>query len=85
MNLIKNSSEAIKNNASKGEIILSSSFLSSVRISLPTSSKKIELPLCFSIEDNGGGIDKDIYENIFDPFITRKKDFKIINLKCVLY
>ena len=83
MNLIKNSSEAIKNNASKGEIILSSSFLSSVRISLPTSSKKIELPLCFSIEDNGGGIDKDIYENIFDPFITSKKDGKGLGLSIV--
>ena len=83
MNLIKNSSEAIKNNSNKGEIILSSSFLSSVRISLPTSSKKIELPLCFSIEDNGGGIDKDIYENIFDPFITSKKDGKGLGLSIV--
>ena len=83
MNLIKNSSEAIKDNSSRGEIILSSSFLSSVRISLPTSNKKIELPLCFSVEDNGGGIDKDLYESIFDPFITSKKEGKGLGLSIV--
>jgi len=83
LNLIKNSCDAIKDNQSKGEIILSSSFLSSVRISLPTSNKRLELPLCFSIEDNGGGIDKGLIDNIFDPFITSKKDGKGLGLPIV--
>ena len=83
LNLIKNSSEAIKRNAAEGEITLSSSFLSSVRISLPTTNKKIELPLCFSIEDNGGGIAEGLFDSIFDPFISSKKDGKGLGLAIV--
>ena len=37
----------------------------------------------FSIEDNGGGIDKDLYESIFDPFITSKKEGKGLGLSIV--
>ena len=83
LNLIKNSTEAIKRNAAEGEITLSSSFLSSVRISLPTTNRKIELPLCFSIEDNGGGIAEGLFDSIFDPFISSKKDGKGLGLAIV--
>ena len=41
------------------------------------------MPLCFSIEDNGGGIAEGLFDSIFDPFISSKKDGKGLGLAIV--
>ena len=63
--------------------MLRSQFLYSIDQCIRSTSLAGTLLFLFSIEDNGGGIDKDIYENIFDPFITSKKDGKGLGLSIV--
>ena len=72
LNLIKNSTEAIIKNNISGEIILRTAFLSGMRIALPSSSEKINISLCVSIEDNGPGIPNSIIDNFYEPFVTNK-------------
>lgn len=73
LNLVKNACEAI-GRASDGEIILSTGFKPGIRLSVPGSSRRLTLPLEFSIRDNGGGIPKDLLPNLFDPFVTTKSN-----------
>jgi len=72
LNLIKNSTEAISKKNISGEIKLKTTFLSGMRIALPSSSEKINVSLCVSIEDNGPGIPDYIIDNFYEPFVTDK-------------
>ncbi len=70
MNLCKNSIEAINK---KGQILLSTN---NVEINNELASSKTELEVgqyvCFTIEDTGCGIDKEILTKIFEPFFSTK-------------
>jgi two-component system nitrogen regulation sensor histidine kinase GlnL len=72
LNLVKNAAEAIGENATDGEILLSTAFRPGVRLSLPGSRSKVSLPLEFCIKDNGPGVPDDLMANLFDPFVTTK-------------
>jgi two-component system, NtrC family, nitrogen regulation sensor histidine kinase GlnL len=72
LNLIKNASEAIGENANDGEIHLSSAFRPGVRLSLPGSKMRVSLPLEFCVKDNGPGVPDDLMPHLFDPFVTTK-------------
>jgi two-component system nitrogen regulation sensor histidine kinase GlnL len=72
LNLVKNAAEAIGENASDGEIQLTTAFRPGVRLSLPGSKTKVSLPLEFCIKDNGPGVSEDLMPHLFDPFVTTK-------------
>ena len=72
LNLVKNACEAVP--AEGGKVILSTSYRQGVRLAIPGSEKRVHLPLCISIEDNGPGISDDIQPIIFDPFVTSKQN-----------
>jgi two-component system, NtrC family, nitrogen regulation sensor histidine kinase GlnL len=72
LNLVKNAAEAIGDNASDGEIQLSTAFRPGVRLSLPGSRARVSLPLEFCVKDNGVGIPEDLLAHLFDPFVTTK-------------
>lgn len=70
LNLVKNAAEAVP--AQGGEIILSTSFQHGVRLALPGSDTRTQLPLLVSVQDNGEGIPADLQQHLFDPFVTTK-------------
>src|SRR5258707_6927181 len=72
LNLVKNASEAIGENATDGEIGLSTAFRPGVRLSLPGSKTRVSLPLEFCVKDNGPGVPEDLLPHLFDPFVTTK-------------
>ena len=82
LNLVKNACEAI-GSASDGEIVLSTRFKPGIRLSVPGSSRRLTLPLEFSIRDNGRGIARDLLPNLFDPFVTTKSNGSGLGLALV--
>jgi len=72
LNLVKNAAEAIKSSGEGDTISLSSSFRPGMRLSVPGARQQINLPLEFSVRDNGPGVPLDLLSTIFDPFVTTK-------------
>ena len=73
LNLVKNSAEAIKAVGNlHGEIILSTAYQHGVRLALPGSRTRIDLPLLVLVRDTGPGIAEDILPHLFEPFVTSK-------------
>jgi two-component system nitrogen regulation sensor histidine kinase GlnL len=70
LNLVKNAAEAAP--AQGGEVILSTAYQHGVRLALPGSDTRTQLPLLVSIQDNGDGIPEDLRPHLFDPFVTTK-------------
>src|SRR3954453_1860486 len=72
LNLVKNSAEAIGEEAIDGEIELSTAFRPGVRLKTASSPSPVSLPLEFCIRDNGPGVPRELLEHLFDPFVTTK-------------
>lgn len=70
LNLVKNAAEAIHGQG--GEITLTTAYQHGVRLALPGSDSRTQLPLLVSIQDNGEGIPEDLRPHLFDPFVTTK-------------
>ena len=43
-----------------------------VRLAIPGTDRRVQLPLVVSVQDNGEGIPEDIRAHLFDPFVTTK-------------
>jgi two-component system, NtrC family, nitrogen regulation sensor histidine kinase GlnL len=73
LNLIKNAAEAIvETDDRQGRIVMQTSFRPGVRLSVPGSDQRINLPLMIQIEDNGSGVPDHLKPHLFDPFVTTK-------------
>ena len=72
LNLVKNACEAAAEE--NPQVTLTTSFKQGVRIAASGTGEILHLPLEICVIDNGQGIPDEIRENIFDPFITTKKD-----------
>ena len=70
LNLVKNAAEAVPKKG--GEIILSTAYQHGMRLAVPGSAARMELPLMVSVQDNGSGIAEDLHSCLFDPFVTTK-------------
>ena len=76
LNLAKNAADAISDGPrpGDGEIVFSTSYRPGMRLSVPGSGERIGLPLEVCVRDNGAGVAKDIATNLFDPFVTTKRN-----------
>jgi len=80
LNLLKNSSEASNIN---GKIKIKTSFNSNKITSLSNGNLPTTLPLQIEIIDYGIGISNHMLPNIFDPFVSSKKEGKGLGLSIV--
>ncbi len=82
LNLIKNAAEALQD-IKQGEIRMTSAFRPGVRLSLPGRTRRVSLPLEFSIIDNGPGVPDHLKPHLFDPFVTTKNSGSGLGLALV--
>jgi len=82
LNLIKNSTDALKN-IKNPQIKLFTSYKPGIRISIAGAEKRISLPFEIIIEDNGAGVAQNILPNMFDPFVTTKQNGSGLGLAMV--
>ena len=80
LNLLKNACEAASNTS---KIKIKTSFNSDKKISFSHEEIPSSLPLQIEIIDYGTGITKSLLPNIFDPFISSKKEGKGLGLSIV--
>ena len=67
---MKNAAEAAP--LEGGEITLSTRYQQGVRLAVPGSGSRVDLPLTLIVQDNGPGIPEDLQPHLFDPFVTTK-------------
>ncbi|HEX3993976.1 MAG TPA: ATP-binding protein, partial [Acetobacteraceae bacterium] len=86
LNLVKNAAEAIAwagPATAHPEIVLSTGFQHGMRIAVPGTSERVNLPLYVAIRDNGPGIPEDIRPHLFEPFVTSKASGSGLGLSLV--
>ena len=72
LNLIKNAAEASP--ATGGEIMMTTAYRHGRRLATPGAGRPQLVPLMVSIADNGAGIPDDLKPQLFDPFVTTKRN-----------
>ncbi len=70
LNLVKNAAEAVPERG--GEITLSTRYQHGVRIAVPGTGERLQLPIVVTVQDNGSGIPEDLRGLVFEPFVTTK-------------
>jgi two-component system nitrogen regulation sensor histidine kinase GlnL len=84
LNLVKNAAEALAGaSIAHPEIVLSTGFQHGMRIAVPGTSERVNLPLYVAIRDNGPGIPEDILPHLFEPFVTSKASGSGLGLSLV--
>lgn len=84
LNLVKNAAEALTSSKTdEGVIILKTAFSPGMRLSVPGSPQKINLPLEFVVSDNGPGVASDMMPHLFEPFVTSKENGSGLGLSLV--
>lgn len=81
LNLVKNAVEAAP--ADSGEVVVTTSYQQGIRLALPGTESRIDLPLMVSVQDNGEGIPERIRRQLFDPFVTTKPNGSGLGLALV--
>lgn len=72
LNLVKNAAEAVGDR--KGEIRLETRYRHGLRLSLPGTGERVDLPIEITVRDNGDGVPDDLRPYLFDPFVTSRKN-----------
>jgi two-component system nitrogen regulation sensor histidine kinase GlnL len=84
LNLVKNASEAlIDAGVAHPEIVLTTGFQHGMRIAVPGTKERVDLPLYVAVRDNGPGIPEDIRPHLFEPFVTSKSSGSGLGLSLV--
>jgi len=70
LNLVKNAAEAAPQTG--GEVTLTTAFRHGVRVAVPGTRQRMNLPLEICVIDNGDGVPDDLLPYLFEPFVTTK-------------
>lgn len=81
LNLVKNAAEAVE--PETGEIRLETRYRHGLRMTLPGSGERVDLPIEITVRDNGAGIPPEVRQFLFDPFVTTKKNGSGLGLALV--
>jgi len=85
LNLVKNAAEAIPEAQGRpgGVIELATAYQHGVRLAVPGATRRLHLPLVVSVRDTGCGIPEELKPNLFDPFVTTKRQGSGLGLALV--
>ena len=73
LNLVKNAAEAVLAvEHPNPEITLSTGFQHGMRLAVPGTTSRLDVPLLVTVRDNGAGIPEDIRPHLFEPFVSTK-------------
>jgi two-component system nitrogen regulation sensor histidine kinase GlnL len=73
LNLVKNAAEAVTQEAQpNAEITLMTGFQHGMRLTVPGTPTRLDVPLLVVVRDNGPGIPEDIRPHLFEPFVSSK-------------
>jgi two-component system, NtrC family, nitrogen regulation sensor histidine kinase GlnL len=81
LNLVKNAAEAVDETG--GAIRIETRYRHGLRLALPGTGERVDLPIEITIRDNGSGVPPDIRPYLFDPFVTSKKNGSGLGLALV--
>jgi two-component system nitrogen regulation sensor histidine kinase GlnL len=70
LNLVKNAAEALEGYTTRGEITLKTAYLPGMRLSVPGLRDRTNLPLEFTVADNGPGVPEELIPHMFEPFVS---------------
>ena len=83
LNLVKNAAEALGQGNPDARITMSTAYRPRMRMSVPGTSGRVQLPLEICVRDNGPGIPQDLLPHLFDPFVTTKESGSGLGLATV--
>ncbi len=77
LNLVKNAAEAIASDEDMvrrggGEITLTTAYQHGIRLAMPGSARRQQVPLVVTVRDNGPGIPDDMRQYLYEPFVSSK-------------
>lgn len=70
LNLLKNAAEAAGSN---GKIRITTAFRPGLKVRPEAGGDSVSLPLEVRVIDNGPGVDDDLADHVFEPFVTTKR------------
>lgn len=82
INLISNARDAASAQED-GKVIVRTRFASGLAFSAIRLGRKVKLPIEVTVSDNGDGIQEDIRDHVFEPFISSKKSGQGLGLALV--
>ena len=82
LNLVKNAAEALGSQPD-ARITLSTAYRPRMRMSVPGTTGRVQLPLEVCVRDNGAGVPPDLLPHLFDPFVTTKESGSGLGLATV--
>ena len=82
INLLANANDACADQ-DDGRIIIQTRFVSGLVMNVIRLGRPIKLPIEIRISDNGPGIDADLRDDIFEPFVSSKKNGQGLGLALV--
>ncbi len=81
LNLVKNAAEVVPPH--HGRIELRTRYRQGVRLAVPGSGARVELPLEVSVIDNGPGVGAELAARLFEPFVSSKSEGRGLGLPLV--
>ncbi len=83
INLISNARDAALQSRAQPEITVQTRFVSGLAFSAIRSGKAIPLPIEITVSDNGPGIDPNLRDHVFEPFVSSKQSGQGLGLALV--
>ncbi len=82
INLVSNARDAVSS-LDSGTVTVQTRFISGLAFSAIRLGRAVKLPIEIAISDNGPGIDEDLRDHVFEPFVSTKKSGQGLGLALV--